>query len=394
MRPMTSSTTYAAWLFSALFLLTACEGSKRATASPSSKPVSVPAEAGSFLSVPEGFHVSLYTDAVPGARSLSHGPKGTLFVSTRKNGKVYAVVDRDGDHRVDDVKVVVEGLDTPNGIAYRDGSLFIAEIGRLLRIDGLGGDGSGASKPVVVRDDFPKETHHGWRYLRFGPDGKLYMGIGAPCNVCEKDDPKFASIVRMNGDGTGALEVYAHGVRNTVGFDFHPQDKALWFTDNGRDLLGDDVPPDELNRAPGAGLHFGFPYCHGGDIPDPQYGGRPCSEFKPPVYRFHAHVAALGMRFYEGKMFPSAYRGGIFVAQHGSWNRSEKIGYRVMALTLSGNRVVKAEPFLEGFLSDDKKAVRGRPVDVTELDDGSLVVSDDDGGRLYRVTYRSSNANK
>jgi len=239
--------------------------------------------------------------------------------------------------------------------------------------------------PAVVSDAFPSDRHHGWKFIRFGPDGWLYVPVGAPCNVCERPDPRYASIMRMRPDGSG-LEVFASGVRNTVGFDWHPTTGELWFTDNGRDMLGDELPPDELNRAPAKGMSFGFPYCHGGFVIDPELGkGHTCAEFAAPAAKLGPHVAALGMRFYTGTAFPAKYRGQIFVAEHGSWNRSEKIGYRVRLLRLEGGSVAADEPFAEGWLSGGR--VWGRPVDVEVMPDGALLVSDDYAGAVYRITY-------
>ena len=355
---------------------------------PSEAPKGPPTLAG--LTLPPGFSVEVYSAEVPHARSLALGPKGVVFVSNRQEGdSVYALVDANGDHRVDAVKVVASGLDTPNGIAYRDGTLFIAEVGRLLRIDGIDGKLDAPPKPKLVTDQLPKETWHGWRYIRFGPDGWLYIPIGAPCNLCERDDPRFATIARMKADGTG-LEVFARGVRNSVGFDWHPQTRELWFTDNGRDDLGDDQPGDELNRAAKGGLHFGFPYCHQGDVLDPSFGdGKSCASYERPARALGAHVAALGMRFYTGKMFPEKYRNAIIVAEHGSWNRARKSGYRVMVAQLDGERVTAYEPLIDGWLNEQTDQVSGRPVDVEVLDDGSLLVSDDYRDAVYRVTYRS-----
>jgi glucose/arabinose dehydrogenase len=340
------------------------------------------------LQLPAGFSLELYSGDVPKARSLALGPKGTVFVSTREDDKVYALVDSNGDHKVDHVHVIASGLDTPNGIAYQKGSLYIAEVGRLLRLDDIDTHLEHPPQPVVVTDQLPKEKHHGWRYLRFGPDGWLYMPIGAPCNVCERDEPVFATMSRIKTDGTG-LEVFAKGVRNSVGFDWHPGTKELWFTENGRDELGDDLPPDELNRAPRAGLDFGFPHCHAGVIVDPEFGkGHTCTEYEPPVQKLGAHVAALGMRFYTGKMFPPRYQNAIILAEHGSWNRSRKLGYRVMVVRLEGNQAVSYEPLISGWLDEAADKVSGRPVDVEVLDDGSLLVSDDFRGAVYRLTYR------
>ncbi len=344
------------------------------------------------IRLPEGFAISVYAANVPGARSLTQGPPGVLFVGTRSEGVVYAVADKNNDGRAESVRVVARGLDTPNGVAWRDGSLFVAEIGRILRIDGLtpwlADASAGPKTPAVVLDTLPKEGHHGWKFIRFGPDGLLYVPVGAPCNVCLSDDPRFAAILRMKPDGTG-LNIYSSGVRNTVGFDWHPLSKELWFTDNGRDMMGDERPPDELNRAPKAGMHFGFPFCHGGDILDPRYGSqRPCPEFTPPAQKLGPHVAALGMRFYTGTLFPERYRNQIFLAEHGSWNRTNKIGYRVMLVRLEGAKAVSYEPFAEGWLANER--VWGRPVDVQVMPDGALVVSDDYAGALYRIVHRSA----
>jgi len=340
------------------------------------------------LHLPPGFSIELYSAAVPNARSLALGANGTVFVSTRSDDKVYALVDKNGDHRVDAVHVVAQGLPSPNGIAYRDGALFIAQVRRLLRIDGIDDQLEHPPQPVVLNDALPDKEHHGWRFLRFGPDGWLYMPVGAPCNVCLRDEPIFSTIVRMHPDGTG-LEVFARGVRNSVGFDWHPETKELWFSENGRDELGDDLPPDELNRASRAGLHFGYPHCHAGVISDPEYGKEhPCTEFEPPAQKLGAHAAALGMRFYTGKMFPPEYKNAILLAEHGSWNRSKKNGYRVALLKLRGNEVASYEPFISGWLDEATDRVTGRPVDVEVLDDGSLLVSDDWRGAVYRVTYR------
>ncbi|HEY0478753.1 MAG TPA: PQQ-dependent sugar dehydrogenase [Kofleriaceae bacterium] len=338
------------------------------------------------LKLPPGFSIEVYATGVTNARSLALGAPGIVYVSTRRDKRVFAVVDRNRDHKVDKVYTIAQGLDVPNGIAYRDGNLYIAQIGRLLRLDGIDRRLANPPAPVVIKDDLPTLEHHGWRYIRFGPDGWLYMPIGAPCNICKRDEPMFGTIARMKPDGTG-FEVFASGVRNSVGFDWHPETHELWFTDNGRDSLGNDIPPDELDHAPRAGMHFGFPHCHAGVIRDPEFGDRPCTEFEPPVQLLGPHVAALGMRFYTGKMFPPAYRNAIILAEHGSWNREHKLGYRVMVVRLDGDKAVSYEPLVSGWL-DERDQAWGRPVDVEVLDDGSLLISDDYKGVLYRVTYR------
>ncbi|HJU86451.1 MAG TPA: PQQ-dependent sugar dehydrogenase [Gemmatimonadota bacterium] len=341
------------------------------------------------LRVPPGFVVSVYADEVPGARSMALSPSGIVYVGTRDrgDGNVYAVLDDDEDGAAERVVTIARGLSQPNGVAWRDGSLYVAEFNRIVRysaIDDFVTSGRGFDDvplATLVRA-LPATDHHEWRYIGFGPDGKLYVGLGAPCNVCDPEAP-LAGIVRMNPDGSG-YETVARGVRNTVGFDWDPATGELWFTDNGRDELGDDVPSDELNAAPRAGMHFGYPFCHQGDVPDPEFGDRRrCAEFEPPAWKLGAHVAALGMRFYDGAMFPPEYRGRIFVAEHGSWNRSSKVGYRVVSLRMEGGRPVEEETFAEGWLQGDE--AWGRPVDVLVMPDGALLVSDDRAGAIYRI---------
>lgn len=333
------------------------------------------------IKLPPGFDISIYAGNLPNARSLALSPKGTLFVGTLREGKVYAVLD-DGKKTV----TIAEGLNMPNGVAFRNGALYVAEVNRVLRYDDIESRLANPPKPVVVNDQFPKDRHHGWKFIAFGPDGLLYVPVGAPCNICEPDENRYALISRLKADGTG-MEVFARGIRNTVGFDWHPVTKELWFTDNGGDNLGDDVPPDELNHAPKQGLNFGYPYCHGGDIPDPQFGKKhPCSEFTPPARKLGPHVAALGMRFYTGSMFPAEYRNQIFIAEHGSWNRSTPIGYRITVVQLENNRAVSYKPFAEGWLQGSR--AWGRPVDVLVMPNGALLVSDDEAGVIYRIHYR------
>lgn len=338
-----------------------------------------------LIHLPPGFEISLYAENVPNARSMVLSPGGVLFVGTRREGKVYAVLDGNSDNRADAVMVIAEELYMPNGVAFRDGSLFVAEVNRILRYDHIETRLKDPPDPVVVSKKFPGEAHHGWKYIAFGPDGRLYIPVGAPCNVCEESDARFASIMRMQPDGRD-LKIFAQGIRNSVGFDWHPQTKELWFTNNGRDWMGDDMPPDTLHRAAQSGIHFGFPYCHAGDIPDPEYGGqRQCSEFTPPALKLDAHVASLGMKFYTGTMFPPHYNDNIFIAEHGSWNRSIPIGYRVMRVVLNGNRPIRYEVFAEGWLQGGK--AWGRPVDVLIMPDGALLVSDDRAGAIYRISY-------
>jgi len=335
----------------------------------------------SDISLPEGFSIEVWADDVPNARSLALGESGTVFVSTRRDGRVFAVVQSDDEAPV--VTTIAEGLRMPNGIAFKDGALFVAENHRIIRFDNIETNLDSVPDPVVVIDTLPAERHHGWRYIDFGPDNKLYIALGAPCNVCEREGS--ANISRMNPDGSG-LEVFAEGVRNSVGFTWHPETGEFWFTDNGRDMLGDDSPPGELNRAPQAGMHFGFPYCHGDDVSDPEFGNqRSCSEFEPPAQKLGPHVAPLGVIFYTGDMFPEEYRNQVLIAEHGSWNRSRKIGYRVSMVRMSNGEPTAYDVFANGWLVDEE--VSGRPVDLLQLEDGSVLLSDDQNELIYRITY-------
>jgi len=338
------------------------------------------------IRLPPGFVISLYADNVPGARSLALGKNGTVFVGTRDEGKVYALIDRQKRNRADEVLTIAEGLNTPNGVAFRDGSLYVAEINRVIRYDRIEERLKSPPPPVTVNDTFPKHKHHGWKFIRFGPDGLLYVPVGAPCNICEQKDSRYASIMRMRPDGTG-LEVFARGVRNTVGFDWDPETGEIWFTDNGRDWLGKNLPPDELNHAPVKGLNFGFPYCYGNNIPDPEFNdGKRCVGALPPAMELGPHVASLGMRFYTGNAFPKEYRNQVFIAEHGSWNRLIPIGYRISLVRLKDHQAVKYEVFAEGWLQNNFRAW-GRPVDIMVMPDGALLVSDDKAGVVYRISY-------
>ena len=326
------------------------------------------------LTLPQGFTVEVYADGLDHPRSMVMTPNGTLFVGTRADtmvlargtagpdaGKVYAVRYRAGERRAGEVITVTSGLRAPNGVAFRDGALYVAEINRVLRFDDIESRLDNPPAPVVVSDDFPEDWMHGWKYIAFGPDGKLYVPVGAPCNLCDRseDEPKYASITRMNPDGSD-LEVFASGIRNSVGFDWDPTTHDLWFTSNGRDMLGDTSPPDTLNHAPTQGMHFGFPCCHAGTISDPEFGdARPCDELSPPPQNLGPHVASLGMRFYTGDMFPDRYKNQIFIAEHGSWNRSPDAGhtgYRITVVHLENNRPVEYEVFAEGWLQSDNRA--------------------------------------
>ncbi|MGN6789588.1 MAG: PQQ-dependent sugar dehydrogenase [Rhodanobacteraceae bacterium] len=341
------------------------------------------------LKVPAGFHVSLYSDAVPNAREMTLGTRDTVFVGSQK-GDVYALTGMK-DGRAEHVYVIAKDLEMPVGVAFHDGALYVSAVSRILKYPDIEAHLAHPPKPVVVTDKLPTKTHHGWKFIAFGPDGKLYVPIGAPCNICNPG-PDYAKIIRMNPDGSDWQDV-ATGIRNSVGFDWQPGSHTFWFTNNGRDLMGDDVPDDTLNRVVRPGENFGYPYCHAGNVVDPEFGkGHSCSEFAQPALRLGAHVASLGMRFYIGQMFPAAYHGAIFIAEHGSWNRSRKSGYRVVVVHVDANgKVTGSQPFLTGFL--DGQTTLGRPADVQPMRDGSLLVSDDDNGAIYRVTFVRSSMN-
>jgi glucose/arabinose dehydrogenase len=328
------------------------------------------------IELPPGFRIEVLA-SVPNARSLALGAKGTLFVGSRSGGAVHAVA-QDGR-----VFRIADGLNMPNGVAFRDGALYVAELSRILRYENIEARLTAPPAPEVVYDKLPREVHHGWKFIRFGPDGRLYVPIGAPCNVCDREGYGLIGFLDVK---TKVFDVHSKGVRNSVGFDWHPVTRELWFTDNGRDWLGDDLPADELNHAPRAGMHFGFPHCHQGDLADPEFGrSRRCAEFNAPALKLGPHVAALGMRFYTGTMFPAEYRNQIFIAEHGSWNRASKIGYRISVVRIEGGKALSYQPFAQGWLQGD--SVSGRPVDLEVLADGSIAVSDDSAGMIYRISY-------
>ncbi len=341
------------------------------------------------LKLPKGFKLDVYASGIANARSLRVGDKGTVFVSNRQLDKVYAIAERNGKR---ETKVIASGLDRPNGLAFLNGTLYIGEGTKISKLEKIEDLLDNPPQPVVIYDDLPNHQSHGWKFIAIGPDSKLYINVGAPCNICIPPEEN-AQIRRINLDGSGA-EVFARGVRNSVGFDWHPVTKELYFTDNGRDWLSEDLPEDELNRVVQAGQHFGFPYCHQGNFTDREVGwGRSCEEFVKPVALLGPHSAALGMRFYTGRMFPAEYHNAIFIARHGSWNKTKKIGGDVVVAKLNKDGSVKAlEPFLTGFLQNNEYS--GRPVDVHVLKDGSLLVSDDYAGAIYRVTYGAERAAK
>jgi len=334
------------------------------------------------LKAPPGFKVELWAAEINNARAMTWGDKGTLFVGSRVAGNVYAVVDKGGSR---EVKVIAKGLNLPNGVAFKDGTLYIAEVSKISKMEGIEDKLDSPPPMVTVYDTLPKDLPHGWKYLAFGPDGKLYFNIGAPCNICLPPDT-HANISRVGADGTG-FEYVAHGVRNSVGFDWHPVSKHLYFATHARDWLGDDSPSDRLDYAPKKGLHFGFPFCHQGDTLDPEQGkGKSCKDYEKPILKTGPHVAGNGVMFYTGSQFPAEYKNRMLLAQRGSWNRKEKTGYRVMMVTLSGDgKVAKYEPFVQGWLQGQE--IWGRPVYTTQMKDGSVLISDDYAGAIYRVSY-------
>ncbi len=337
------------------------------------------------IKLPPGFEISVFADNVPNARAMALGDKGTVFVGSMHAGKVYAV--RGSEGKAVDTRVIASGLNMPVGVTFHNGALYVSAINRILRFDKIEDHLARPPAPQVVTDHLPADTHHGWKFIAFGPDGMLYVPIGAPCNVCNPDSNRYANIMRMQADGSG-LEVFARGVRNSVGFDWHPETRELWFTDNGRDMLGDDRPDCELNVAPRKDMHFGFPFCHAGDISDPEFGQlRACKEFAAPTVKLGAHVAPLGMRFYTGGMFPATYKNNIFIAENGSWNRRQKTGYRVVRVVTEKGKPPQREVFAEGWLQG--QSAWGRPADVLVMPDGALLVSDDQAGVIYRIRFNA-----
>jgi glucose/arabinose dehydrogenase len=343
------------------------------------------------IKLPDGFSITVWAEDVPDARSLAMNTDGSLiFVGNRQGKNVYALKDTNGDGKADKKYVLADGLRMPNGVAFKNGDLYVAEVSRILRFKNIEQNLENPKFDVVF-DQYPDKAHHGWKFIAFGPDGLLYVPVGAPCNICDPEEI-FASITRIDVNSPNIKpEIYAKGVRNTVGFAWHPQSKELWFTDNGRDMMGDDIPDCELNHAPTKGMHFGYPYWHAGDIKDPEFGnkGKEKSAYTAPAAKLGPHVAPLGMRFYTGSQFPSKYKNNIFIAKHGSWNRSKKIGYQLTHVVLDANqKVVREEVFADGWLNPATQDVWGRPVDVLQMPDGSLLVSDDMANCIYKISYK------
>ena len=339
----------------------------------------------SKIMLPEGFKIDIFAENVKNARTMVRTPGGTIFVGTRGEGKVYALRDNDGDFKVDKKYLIDKGLEMPNGVTFRDGALYVAEYNRILRYDKIEENLDNPPEPEVINDQYPSKKHHGWKYIEFGPDGKLYVPVGAPCNICDSEDEIFNTITRIDSDGSN-LEIVHKGIRNTVGFTWHPETKELWFTDNGRDWMGDDLPACELNHAPQDGMHFGYPYCHQGDTPDDKLAGNhTCDEFTPPAVKMGAHTAPLGLIFYTGSQFPSTYKNRLLIAEHGSWNRSEPVGYQLSMVDVDKGQKTKSI-FASGWLQDGE--AWGRPVDLEPLPDGSVLVSDDFADVIYRISYK------
>ena len=341
------------------------------------------------IQLPEGFEIEIYANNISNARSMDISPSGTIFIGNRHGDNVFAIRDEDEDNIAEKKWLITNKLkNMPNGVAFHKGDLYVAEVDKLWVFKNIEDNLENPGDPILIYDDYPKDKHHGWKYIAFGPDGKLYVPVGAPCNICESKNKMYASITRMNPDGSDR-EIFAYGVRNTVGFTWNPNNDEMWFTDNGRDMLGDNIPPCELNRVTKPGQNFGYPYCHGDDIGDPEFGGKhPCSDFVPPARNLGPHVAPLGLKFYNGNMFPNEYKGDIFIAEHGSWNRSKKIGYRITRVKIKENKAISYEPFIYGWLNDEKQEAWGRPVDILILDDGSMLISDDKADLIYRVSYK------
>jgi len=314
-------------------------------------------------------------------------PSGTVFVGTRRDGRVYALQDTDGDKKSDKMFTLLKDGNMPNGVAFRDGDLYIAEVNRILKIEDVESKLENPGEPIVVYDEYPTESHHGWKYIAFGPDDKLYVPVGAPCNICESEDI-FNTITRMDPDGSN-MEIVHRGIRNTVGFTWHPTTQELWFTDNGRDMMGDEVPACEFNRATADNQHFGYPYCHQGDLLDPKFGkGKSCDGYVAPAQNLGPHTAPLGVEFPQTSMFPGSYSDQALIAEHGSWNRSKKIGYRISMVPIQDNTTASGyDIFASGWLDEEKDEAWGRPVDLEFMEDGSMLISDDFAHVIYRVTY-------
>lgn len=339
------------------------------------------------LKLPVGFSISIYADNVPNARTLALSKNGVVYVGTREEGAVYAVKDNNNDGFADKRYLIAKDLNMPSGVAYKNGHLYVAEVDKIIRFSDLDQHLEQPPKAKIIYDELPSDKGHGWKYLRFGPDNRLYTAVGAPCNICLPEKDIFSSLVRLNADGS-KFEILARGIRNSVGFDWQPGSNKLFFTENGRDYFGDDLPPDELNSWTKKGQHFGYPHCHAGDIPDPEFArDKKCEQFTKPEWKFKAHMAPLGMRFYTGEQFPPRFKNQLFVAQHGSWNRTKPHGYRIALVNFKDGKPIAEQSFISGWLTKDDE-VLGRPTDILQMPDGSLLIADDTLGVIYRVEYK------
>jgi len=331
------------------------------------------------IKLPKGFKISVFAENINNARQLAIGSKGTVFVGTTQ-ATVYAITPNKKVYKI------ATNLFHPNGVAFKNGSLYVGETNKISKYENIESNLDNPPKAKIIYDKLNSKTHHGYRYIKFSPDGKLYISVGMPCNVCEASEKKLGTISKMNDDGSG-FSVFSKGIRNSMGFDWSTK-KELWFTDNGRDFLGDDLPPDEVNKAENKNEDFGYPYCHAGYISDPDFGKKKsCSDFKKPEINLKAHVAPLGLSFYKGKTFPSIYQNQIFIAEHGSWNRSKPIGYRIMNVFIKDNKAVEYNVFAEGWLKKDNNVI-GRPVDIINYNDGSILISDDYSNKIYKIEYK------
>lgn len=343
------------------------------------------------LSLPDGYKISIYAE-VPNARQMAQGEDGTIYVGTRRDGRVFAVVDQNADFKADQVFEIDTGLNLPSGLAYKNGDLYVGAVSEILVYRDIAGRLSSPPEPEVLIGDLPTERHHGWKFIDFGPDGHLYIPVGAPCNICLSEDPRFASILQYDLADISNPKVYAHGVRNTVGFDWHPETGNLWFSDNGRDHLGDEIPACELNEVTKAGQHFGYPFYHQDGLADPEFGdkGGKASDYVEPALLLGPHTAPLGILFYTGEMLPAGLNNQVLIAEHGSWNRTPEAGHIGYRITL-GREVdgeLRYEVLIDGWLEETNESW-GRPVDLLQLEDGSVLISDDKANVIYRLTYDS-----
>ncbi len=367
-------------LFIILFLL--ISSLTYAEASNSQQPSDLPLNK---IKLPPGFLIQVWA-TIPDAKSLAIGKQGTVFVSSKATGSIYAISQSDSKEK--QIRIIANGLKSPSGIAYYDGALYVTALNRIFRFDQIENNLDHINEPVTIYENLPKESFHSTRYMALGPDNLLYITIGAPCDACEADPMQYALIARINPNGNN-FEIYAQGVRNSLGLDWHPQTNQLWFSDIGRDWMGEDIPPDELNQATAQGLHFGFPYCHANNILDPKFGAkRGCNKSQPPIAELEPHVSPQGIKFYSGRMFPPQYHDQLFIAEHGSWNRRSPVGFRLQHFQIEKNQLVKKEIFAEGWFIDQK--AWGRPTDLLVMPDGALLVSDDLAGVIYRISYQDN----